>query len=251
MVEHRSPKPRVAGSNPVSPAKIIMAVTFSKKPSVEAITDICAELLHLLQSDKKVLWLVSGGSCIPIQVEIMECLRATAAEKLHSLIIMPVDERYGPTGHADSNTAQMELAGFDPYDAQWYDVLGGLPLQETVVAYRQLSEDLFATVDAVAATLGMGPDGHTAGILPGSPAVTDMSASVVGYTWTDYIRLTLGMPLLLGIHKTYLLSYGNSKAAALKRFRSNKEPFEKLPVKLLYDLPDVTVYNDYITTSGE
>ena len=134
LVEHRSPKPRVAGSSPVSPAKAFMK--FTAQQARVAISDIESQLQTYLEQSKSVLWLTSGGSAIAIQVEIMNRLHAAAPEKLSSMMIMPVDERYGVYGHENSNTSQMRAAGFKPGRATWYDVLEqNLPMSETVNRY--------------------------------------------------------------------------------------------------------------------
>ena len=204
-----------------------------------------------LESDKKVLWLTSGGSATTVQVEIMKHLQESASDSLGNLTILSVDERYGEYGHGNSNSAQMRAAGFEPGGATWYDVLGkNLPMHETVSYYAELVENTFAMATTVLATLGMGPDAHTAGILPGSPAITDTTSTVVGYSWSDYERMTLGVPALLQIDAAYVLAYGESKKSALERLYKNDEPVELLPAKILYDLPAVTVYNDYIESEG-
>lgn len=215
----------------------------------EGIAAISNRVQMYLESDKKVLWLTSGGSATNVQVEIMKRLRENASDWLGSLTILPVDERYGEYGHENSNSAQMRAAGFEPGDATWYDVLEkNLPMSETISHYTELAENAFATATTVVATLGMGPDAHTAGILPGSPAVTDTTSTVVGYSWSDYERITLGIPTLLKINSAFLLAYGEAKKEALERLRKNEEPVEELPAKILYDITDVTVYNDFIQT---
>ena len=179
----------------------------------------------------------------------MKHLRDDASDWLGKLTILPVDERYGEYGHENSNSTQMRAAGFEPGDATWHDVLKkNLPMPETVSYYAELAENAFATTATVVATLGMGPDAHTAGILPGSPAVTDTTSTVVGYSWSDHERMTLGIPMLLKIDSAFLLAYGEAKKEALERLRKNKEPVEELPAKILYDITDVTVYNDFIQT---
>lgn len=210
---------------------------------------ICSSIRGSLESGKRVLWLVSGGSCVGPQVKIMEKLRETLPDALSLLTVLPVDERYGEYGHQDSNSQQMRQAGFSPGSAAWIDVLSEhLPMPETVERYSQLASEAFASADVVTATLGMGADAHTAGILPGSPAVTDTVSTALGYTWSDYERMTLGIPMLLNINRVWLLAYGEGKKEALKRLQHNEEPIEKLPAKILYDIADVTVYNDYIQT---
>ena len=212
-----------------------------------AIDTISAVLAQLLSENHHVVWLTSGGSCIEIQVEIMQRLRQTVEPKLSFLTILPVDERYGPAGFADSNTSQMRLQGFDPGAAKWIDVLAiNEPFAETISRYSQTVTESFAAAHTTIATLGMGPDAHTAGVLPDSPATTDMTSTVLGYEWSDYTRMTLGISSLLQLDQAFLLAYGATKEPALLRLRQNVEPVETLPAKLLYDVPDVSVYNDYI-----
>lgn len=193
------------------------------------------------------LWFVSGGSCVPAQVNIMQQLVTSHAE-LANLTILPVDERFGAYGHSNSNSEQMRQAGFKPGAATWVDVLEkNLPFDETVDHYSKVVHDALCA-RTVIATLGMGPDGHTAGLLPDSAAIEDTVSTVIGYNWSDYTRMTTGIAPLLKINTVYVLAYGESKQTALTRLRTNTEPLEILPAKLLYDIPSVTVYNDYITT---
>lgn len=215
------------------------------KTAVEAIASAISA--PLLQGDK-VVWLLSGGSCVLPQVEIMHTLKGLHEAQLTNLSVMLVDERYGSPGHANSNDEQLLQAGFDPGTVRWYKVNAGHSMSETVVAYSQAAADMFASADKVVATLGMGPDAHTAGLLPHSPVFTDTAATVVGYNWSDYQRMTLGIEYLLQVTQTFVLAYGESKRTALTRLQANTEPIEALPAKILYDLPDVTIYNDYIKT---
>ncbi|QQS19591.1 6-phosphogluconolactonase [Candidatus Saccharibacteria bacterium] len=211
--------------------------------------EIATVLAGELKSGKRLLWLVSGGSCVAVQVDVMKRLREAAPDKLSLLTILPVDERFGRHGHENSNSAQMQKAGFKPEKAKWLDVLNkNQPMAETVSYYAQLAEDAMAEADVVVATLGMGADAHTAGLLPESPALTDTVSTVVGYSWSDFARMTLGVPMLLKINHAWVLAYGETKKESLKRLQRNAESVEHLPAKILYDLASVTVYNDYIQT---
>jgi 6-phosphogluconolactonase/glucosamine-6-phosphate isomerase/deaminase len=98
------------------------------------------------------------------------------------------------------------------------------------------------------ATMGLGQDGHTAGILPDSASVQDDTSAVVGYDWVDYKRMTFGLASLRRVQSAYVFAYGESKREALNRLQSNQEPLTSLPAKILYNIPNVTVYNDCITS---
>lgn len=224
---------------------------FSTNQPSDAVSQIARTIMQSLTQTYQVLWLTSGGSAIPAQVAIMRELAGLLDEQLNNLLILPVDERYGPPNHADSNTAQMRAAGFAPGSATWHDVLADdLPLDETIVRYQELAKQAFDKADLVIATLGIGSDGHTAGVLPDSPAVSDETSFAVSYQWADYARLTLGLQLLRRIDHAFVLAYGEGKHDAIKRLRAHEEPLHTLPAVFLYDLPQVTVYNDYITAEG-
>lgn len=227
-----------------------IAVQFSTQDTASAVHAAASYMQRHLSNNEPVLWLTSGGSSVAPQVAIINQLITNVADKLANLTVLPVDERYGEPGHASSNTAQMRAAGFKSDRAVWRDVLSGHTLEQTILEYAKFAEDAFAQARVVVATLGMGADAHTAGLLPGSPAVMDMTSTVVGYTWSDYDRLTLGVPMLLRINRALVLAYGEPKREALERLQANVDTFEDMPAKLLYDLPDVTVYNDYIESEG-
>src|SRR4051812_4722359 len=103
----------------------------------DGIADLTHRLTKELAAGKHVLWLVTGGSNIDASVEIMECLPADLTKKL---TIMVADERFGAVGHADSNEAQLEQAGFDPQQGTWRRVLRPrLTLEQTLKHYNQLA----------------------------------------------------------------------------------------------------------------
>lgn len=219
---------------------------FTKDLQPKAIAAIREAVANSLSEGKNVLWLVSGGSAVAPQVAIMDELHSRGVS-LKRLRILPVDERYGPFDHTDSNSGQLGKAGFNPYPALWLDILSeNTSFEDTTEYYADLVEDALRNADYVIATLGLGADGHTAGILPGSPASTDTESTVVGYTWSDYQRMTLGLATLRKLNAAHVLCYGSPKQAALQRLEANAESLTDLPAKLLYDIPDVTVYNDYV-----
>jgi 6-phosphogluconolactonase/glucosamine-6-phosphate isomerase/deaminase len=199
-----------------------------------------------LAAGRLVLWLVCGGSNIETEVEIMNRVRRSG-QPLDSLTVLPMDERYGPAGHEDSNHRQLSEKGFEPDLANWYDVLEkNMPLADTVEYYTHLAEHAFAPDTCVVGVFGLGEDGHTAGVKPDSPAVYETAATVVGYDSPPFVRLTLTPQQLVRVNVAYVLAYGEAKRETLERLRRNDEPLEKLPAALLYDIPEVYVFNDQL-----
>lgn len=225
---------------------------FSMEAAGDAEQHIATTLVHLLRSEPAVTWFVSGGSAIASQIRIMQViLRNDPDGKLQQkLMILPVDERFGPYNHSDSNSAQMRNAGFDPGRADWHDVLQrNLSLEETVEAYAQLVDHALKT-SVLIATLGMGADAHTAGILPGSPAIDESAEPVLAYKWTDYTRMTTSFSVLRQLQVADVLAYGEAKQQALGRLQKRDEPISAVPSMVLYDVPTVTVYNSFLESEG-
>jgi len=85
--------------------------------------------------------------------------------------------------------------------------------------------------------LGMGADGHTASLFPGSPALRDRTRLVVA-PWVETLgtrRITLTVPVLTNAAHTLLLVTGREKAAALRDVFEGPHDPERLPVQCLRD----------------
>lgn len=200
------------------------------------------QLRKRLEEGARVLWLVSGGSNIPLTVRIMDEL----PEHLTShLTIMPIDERYGPEGHENSNVKQLYDAGFTPKQAVFYAPLDGSSIDDTVAHYSKALQVARDNTDRVIAQIGMGADGHIAGILPGSPALT-AATLVTAYQGPDFMRLTLTLPALRQIDEAYLFAYGRHKRAALDKLCDGDIDIDEQPAQLLRELKEVYIYNDQL-----
>ncbi|MEO6761297.1 MAG: 6-phosphogluconolactonase [Candidatus Saccharimonadales bacterium] len=220
---------------------------FLREGTDRATTTIAERLSILIKDNQSVIWLVCGGSNIPVEVNIMAKVRSDCDNRLGNLLILPMDERYGKPGHKDSNFAQLKAAGFDPGNAVWLDILSqDLPLTQTVSRYSDLVQKYFSGADIIIGLFGLGADGHTAGVLPKSPAVFEEAASVVGYDSPPFIRITLTPQQLIKTSTAYVLAYGESKNESLHRLKANTDSMEILPSKLLYDIPETFVYNDQL-----
>src|SRR5258706_7607481 len=97
-------------------------------PLAEGEQALQAKLEAALKDGKRVLWFISGGSNIPVTVHVLDAL---PDELTRNLTIMPVDERYGPVGHKDSNAQQLHETGFQPKQATFIPILDGGGLAET------------------------------------------------------------------------------------------------------------------------
>lgn len=212
----------------------------------EGATPLADRITKQLTDGKKVLWMVSGGSNIPLAVTVMEHI---PDELTTNLSVCLVDERYGDVGHADSNSQQLETAGFNHKKARVIYVLApGLSLQETAEQFSLALKTAADAADIVIAQLGMGPDGHVLGILPDSPAVASENL-VEPYVADDYQRITPTVKGALAIiDAAYVFAFGANKRAQLEKLRDSDIPVSEQPAQLLKHLPEAYVYNDHIAS---
>lgn len=197
-----------------------------------------------LKNNKRVLWLVPGGSNIPVSVAVMHELDAASTDKL---AIMLTDERFGLVGHKDSNLRQLIEAGFEAKKATIVPVLHeGLDLHQTANLYANAAHTAFASATAIIGQFGMGADGHIAGIKPGSPAASAEEDWAVGYEWDDFARLTLTAPAISQIKTVFVLAYGELKNQALNNLKTKKLSINVQPAQILKKLKNVNIYNNQL-----
>jgi|SRR3984957_2863688 6-phosphogluconolactonase len=84
--------------------------------------------------------------------------------------------------------------------------------------------------------LGMGPDGHTASLFPGTAALTETSRLVVA-NWVEKLkthRLTLTLPVINAARSVAFLVSGVDKAAPLHAVLETDASGEQYPSKLIH-----------------
>jgi 6-phosphogluconolactonase len=213
-----------------------------KTDNATASSDLANRLNAELIQRKTVLWLISGGSNIQAAANI---LAAIQPELTANLLIMPVDERYGEPGHPDSNWYQFITAAGDTKQAQLYPVLmPGRTLEQTANFYEDIAAAAFRRADVSIALLGVGTDGHIAGILPNSPAAHEEEKLVSAYVSDPYERLTLTFPALSQVTGIYAFAFGETKFEALTQLQEQLHSIIEQPVQFLKPLQDAYLYND-------
>lgn len=83
--------------------------------------------------------------------------------------------------------------------------------------------------------LGMGPDGHTASLFPGSKALQEKSRWVVS-NWVEKFktdRITMTLPVLNNAAVVMFLAAGEDKTETLKEVLQGTKPGEQFPSKLV------------------
>ena len=164
---------------------------------------------------------VSGGHT-PWQM-----LRALANEDVpwENLHVAQVDERVAPEGDPDRNLSHLresllEHAPLRPEQilampVEWPD------LDAAAKGYAETLQKIAGTPPVLdLAHLGLGPDGHTASLVPGDPVlnVTDLDVALTG-VYQERRRMTLTYPMLNRSRRILWLVTGSDKVAALQRLR--------------------------------
>ncbi len=152
-------------------------------------------------------------------------LRALAAEQVpwESIHVVQVDERVAPDGDPDRNLTHLQESLLDHTPIR-PEQIHAMPVESPDLekAARQYSSTLNevagspATLDLV--HLGLGPDGHTASLVPGDPvlSVTDADVAVTGF-YQGRRRMTLTYPILNRARRILWLVTGKEKTGMLER----------------------------------
>jgi 6-phosphogluconolactonase/glucosamine-6-phosphate isomerase/deaminase len=215
-----------------------MAEINFRKLSIERAAAEITSALNAYLAKGTVLLSLSGGSAIAPEIEILSNLKGA-----DSLTITLNDERYGEVGHPDSNWHQLKAAGLDELGLKAFEILKGQQPQIATEEFSDFLEQATGRFDYCVSILGMGADGHTSGILPGSPAL-DSPAWATYYEAVDHRRIT-NTPLFLAEQaEIWVLAYGNSKYPQVERLGQDL-PVSTQPVQIIKQAGRATFYNDY------
>ncbi|HET9307465.1 MAG TPA: 6-phosphogluconolactonase [Candidatus Sulfotelmatobacter sp.] len=105
--------------------------------------------------------------------------------------------------------------------------------EKTLRKFFQLAADAIPQFDFI--LLGMGPDGHTASLFPGTAALQEKSRLVVS-NWVEKLktnRLSFTLPVLNAARCVAFLVSGTDKAPVLKTVLEENASAEHYPAKLV------------------
>lgn len=154
------------------------------------------------------------------------------------------DERHVPPTDPDSNYRMAEevmLSKIPVPPGNVFRIPAELPeaaavaesYEKTLIKFFQLAAGGVPQFDLI--LLGMGPDGHTASLFPGTAGLREKSRLVIA-NWVEKLkahRLSFTLPVLNAAHCVAFLVSGIDKAPALHAVLEEDVPGEQYPAKLV------------------
>ena len=186
---------------------------------------IAAEARDAVAARGRFVMAVSGGHTPWVM------LRALAEEDVpwKNVHIFQVDERVAPGGHADRNLTHLRASLLEHARLpaqQIYAMPVEIPdLQSAAANYAAELERIAGAPPVLDLVhLGLGPDGHTASLVPGDPVldVMDRDVAVTG-VYQGRNRLTLTYPVINRARLILWLVTGSEKVQMYKRLQAAEQ----------------------------
>jgi 6-phosphogluconolactonase/glucosamine-6-phosphate isomerase/deaminase len=183
--------------------------------------EVCKKLLYEKVSKNTVLFL-SGGSTPKTLYETL------AKEKILKVgAAALVDERFGEKLHDNSNEKMIQDTGLIKYleqsNIRFHPILVNKSFAETAKDYDETVRYLFNYFPKSVGILGVGIDGHTAGLPAGMSNIkyqmsnkTDLATSFDDFPAAQKERITLTFLGLSKLDKIIVLVFGKDKKKALR-----------------------------------
>lgn len=207
-----------------------------------AADEFASQAIEAVRSRGRFTLALSGGST---PRNLYSLLATNAALPWDKIYFFFGDERHVPPDSPESNyrMARESLLSKVPVPAgNVFRVLAENPDADQAAAnYEQTLRQFFQTPSGRfprfdLSLLGMGPDGHTASLFPGSKALQERSRWFVA-NWVEKFktnRLTLTVPALNNSALVMFLVSGKDKAETLREVLEGNEPAELFPSKLIH-----------------
>jgi 6-phosphogluconolactonase len=182
---------------------------------------VVADLRAALAARGRFIMAVSGGHT-PWQMLHILAEEGLLWERVH---VFQVDERVAPAGDPDRNLTHLRGSLLDHAPLPAGNVhampVEAADLDRAAARYARELNDVAgrpAVLDLV--HLGLGPDGHTASLVPGDPAldVADADVATSG-PYQGRRRMTLTFPIINRSRRILWLVTGGEKAETLVRLR--------------------------------
>ena len=180
---------------------------------------ISAEARSAVSARGRFIMAVSGGHTPWLM------LAALAGEDVpwDRVHVVQVDERVAPAGHPDRNITHLREVLFErvPISTEQIHPMSveATDLEGAAASYALMLREIAGSSPVIDLVhLGLGPDGHTASLVPGDPVldVTDADVALTG-VYQGRRRMTLTYPIINRSRRIVWLVTGSGKVGMLGR----------------------------------
>ena len=233
-------------------------------PDAKALTEeaarriIAAAEIKLADCQHFFSLVLSGGSTPKALYELLASDQYKSLLNWSKVEIYFGDERCVPPDHPDSNFLMADKAMLSKLplpEPNIHRMRGELPPDAAAMEYGKLLKDKFKDGGPDMVLLGMGDDGHTASLFPGTTALDETQHRCVANhveklkTW----RITMTYPFLNKASDVMMLISGAGKAARLQEVLEGPRDPKRLPIQgiqpagkltWLLDAPAASMHRD-------
>ena len=186
----------------------------------DAVAALARTILQQVAKQKRLVIGVSGGSTPQRLYEMLGAPPHSDVLAAAAVTWVLVDERYVPASDPLSNARMIRSTLFRnglPAGHRFLDFdtsLGGPA--KTAARFQEQWQSLgIGRLDVV--ILGVGEDGHTASLFPGTPVLDEEGVAAAVYVpRLEQWRVTLTMPVIRSANLRIVLATGESKAAVIR-----------------------------------
>jgi 6-phosphogluconolactonase/glucosamine-6-phosphate isomerase/deaminase len=222
----------------------------------EAAAALSAELTRLAQEKTPVLLLVSGGSALAI----LDSIDPAGLGPLVTLGVL--DERYSTDPQVNNFQQLMQTSLYTNAKGSGSNFIDTRVQEaETQASLSARFEDALRAwkkahpTGQLIITQGIGPDGHTSGVLPfpENPArfselFIDPSIWVAAYDASGKnpypLRVTTTLSFLQQVNNSFVFACGEDKKAALAALLADDGSLAQTPARIIHQMPQVAVFTD-------
>lgn len=196
-----------------------------------------------LKQHLKVLWLVSGGSSIPIAIETARLLWN---ENQENLFVSLVDDKYVPRDINQTNGRQLLVQGFKLNGGGFQNITEEASSFNTcTLRFKDLLQQKLEWADVAIGQFGLGEGFHTGGIMANTLAAQEYDALAVGYEYEGQPKITVTPGLIEKLDLAFINSLGAAKHMLIQRFLTSDASVNDEPTQALKLAKTTILCTDY------